>query len=417
MIKPKIRFKGYQEEWEQRKLGEVIEGVSKKNTDGLYTQDDILACSLGTELDRKTIFYGLRSTEDSVKSYRIVNIGNVIYTKSPIKGYPNGIVRTCKIVDGIVPSLYCVYKKKENISIPIDTRFIQSYLEDKGRLAQYLCPLVNVGARNNVNITDKEFLEGVIKIPMTVEEQTKIVDALEKINHLITLHHRKCEETKILKKYMLQKMFPQNGNSVPEIRFWGFTEDWEQRKLGDLVDRVTRKNQDLVSELPLTISAQYGLIDQNEFFDKRVASKDVSGYYLIENGEFAYNKSTSTDAPWGAIKRLDRYENGVLSTLYIVFGIKENNPVYSDFLVSYYSTNLWHKGIHEIAAEGARNHGLLNIAPADFFETKLKIPQDIEEQKKIGKYFEELERLITLHQKKCDELQNIKKFMLQNMFI
>ena len=177
---------------------------------------------------------------------------------------------------------------------------------------------------------------------------------------------------------------------------------WEQRKLGDLVDRVTRKNQDLVSELPLTISAQYGLIDQNEFFDKRVASKDVSGYYLIENGEFTYNKSTSTDAPWGAIKRLDRYENGVLSTLYIVFGIKENNPVYSDFLVSYYSTNLWHKGIHEIAAEGARNHGLLNIAPADFFETKLKIPQDIEEQKKIGKYFEELERLITLHHRKSN---------------
>ena len=168
-----------------------------------------------------------------------------------------------------------------------------------------------------------------------------------------------------------------------------------------MVDRVTRKNQDLVSELPLTISAQYGLIDQNEFFDKRVASKDVSGYYLIENGEFAYNKSTSTDAPWGAVKRLDRYENGVLSTLYIVFGIKENNPVDSDFLVSYYSTNLWHKGIHEIAAEGARNHGLLNIAPADFFETELTMPQDIEEQKKIGKYFEELERLITLHQCKC----------------
>lgn len=166
----------------------------------------------------------------------------------------------------------------------------------------------------------------------------------------------------------------------------------------NLVDRVTRKNQDLVSELPLTISAQYGLIDQNEFFDKRVASKDVSGYYLIENGEFAYNRSTSTDAPWGAIKRLDRYENGVLSTLYIVFRIKENNPVDSDFLVSYYSTNLWHKGIHEIAAEGARNHGLLNIAPADFFETELRIPQDIEEQKKIGKYFEKLERLITLHQ-------------------
>lgn len=203
----------------------------------------------------------------------------------------------------------------------------------------------------------------------------------------------------------------------PKIRFKGYQEDWEQRKLGELVERITRKNQDLVSELPLTISAQYGLIDQNEFFDKRVASKDVSGYYLIKNGEFAYNKSTSTEAPWGAIKRLDCYENGVLSTLYIIFGIKEDVPVDSDFLASYYSTNLWHKGIHEIAAEGARNHGLLNIAPADFFETKLMIPQDVEEQKKIGKYFTMLEALITLHQRKYEELQKVKKFMLQNMFV
>ena len=203
----------------------------------------------------------------------------------------------------------------------------------------------------------------------------------------------------------------------PKIRFKGYQEDWEQRKLGDLVNRVTRKNQDLVSKLPLTISAQYGLIDQNEFFDKRVASKDVSGYYLIENGEFAYNKSTSTDAPWGAIKRLDCYENGVLSTLYIVFGIKENNPVDSDFLVSYYSTNLWHKGIHEIAAEGARNHGLLNIAPADFFETKLMIPQDIEVQKKIGKYFEELERLITLHHRKQIYVLNTRIYAKTTLII
>ena len=235
------------------------------------------------------------------------------------------------------------------------------------------------GARNHglLNIAPADFFETKLMIPQDIEEQKKIGKYFEELERLITLHQR-------ITPYFL--------------KINAFV--WEQRKLGDLVDRVTRKNQDLVSELPLTISAQYGLIDQNEFFDKRVARKDVSGYYLIENGEFAYNKSTSTDAPWGAIKRLDRYENGVLSTLYIVFGIKANNPIDSDFLVSYYSTNLWHKGIHEIAAEGARNHGLLNIAPADFFETKLMIPQDIEEQKKIGKYFEELERLITLHQRK-----------------
>ena len=185
----------------------------------------------------------------------------------------------------------------------------------------------------------------------------------------------------------------------PKIRFKGYTDEWEQRELEEIVERVTRKNQDLVSELPLTISAQYGLIDQNEFFDKRVASKDVSGYYLIYNGEFAYNKSTSSDAPWGAIKRLDRYENGVLSTLYIVFRIKNEDILNSDFLMNYYDTNNWHKDIQAIAAEGARNHGLLNIAPADFFETELMLPQDIEEQKNIGNYFKSLNNLITLHRR------------------
>ena len=185
---------------------------------------------------------------------------------------------------------------------------------------------------------------------------------------------------------------------------------WKQRKLGEIVNRITRKNSKLISELPLTISAQQGLIDQNEFFDKRVASKDVSGYYLIKNGEFAYNKSTSNDAPWGAIKRLDRYENGVLSTLYIVFEIKDETLVNSDFLVAYYNTNLWHKGIHEIATEGARNHGLLNIAPTDFFKTKLKLPADIEEQQEIGEYFKKIDSLITFHHRKLNILNKICRY-------
>ena len=204
--------------------------------------------------------------------------------------------------------------------------------------------------------------------------------------------------------------------AVPKLRFPEFTDDWEQRKLGDIVERITRKNEKLESILPLTISAQYGLIDQNEFFDKRIASKDVSGYYLVRKGEFAYNKSTSSDAPWGAIKRLDRYESGVLSTLYIVFRILDEEKIDSDYLVTYYDTDLWHKGVQAIAAEGARNHGLLNIAPADFFETTVSMPQDIEEQRKIGAYFKNLDCLITLHQRKYEKLQIIKKSMLENCF-
>ena len=186
--------------------------------------------------------------------------------------------------------------------------------------------------------------------------------------------------------------------------------------MGEVVERITRKNENLESTLPLTISAQYGLINQNEFFDKRIASKDVSGYFLVRNGEFAYNKSTSSDAPWGAIKRLDRYESGVLSTLYIVFKILDERKTSSDYIVTYYNTDLWHKGIQAIAAEGARNHGLLNVAPAGFFETNLTMPKDYAEQQQIGSFFQQLDHLITLHQRKYDKLQVLKKAMLEKMF-
>lgn len=203
---------------------------------------------------------------------------------------------------------------------------------------------------------------------------------------------------------------------VPKLRFPEFTDDWEQRKLDEVVERITRKNENLESTLPLTISAQYGLIDQNEFFDKRIASKDVSGYYLIRKGEFAYNKSTSSDAPWGAIKRLDSYENGVLSTLYIVFKILYEDKTSSDYLATYYSTELWHKGVQAIAAEGARNHGLLNITPADFFKTDLMLPTNISEQQKIGAYFKQLDHLITLHQRKLEKLKELRKGVMKKLF-
>ena len=385
MAKPKIRFNGYTEDWEQRKLGDIATFINGR----AYSQEELLSSGkykvlrVGNFYTNDSWYYSDMELEDKYYAEE----GDLLYTWSATFG-PH-IWHGDKII-------YHYHIWKVELSDTLEKHFAVQLLEkDKQSI------LSDKNGSTMVHITKAGMESKEVMLPPNIREQIEIGKYLQNIDHLITLHQRKCEQTKTIKKYMLQKMFPQDGEKVPQIRFEGFTEDWEQRKLGDLVDRVTRKNQDLVSELPLTISAQYGLIDQNEFFDKRVASKDVSGYYLIENGEFAYNKSTSTDAPWGAIKRLDRYESGVLSTLYIIFGIKENNPVDSDFLVSYYSTNLWHKGIHEIAAEGARNHGLLNIAPADFFATRLMIPQDIEEQKKIGKYFIELEALITLHQRKC----------------
>ena len=199
---------------------------------------------------------------------------------------------------------------------------------------------------------------------------------------------------------------------VPAIRFAGFTDPWEQRKLEDIANRVTRKNEG-ESDLPLTISSQYGLVDQRTFFNNQVASKDMSGYYLLRKGEFAYNKSTSGDSPWGAVKRLVRYEKGCVSTLYICFGLDGADP---DFLVTYYETDRWYKAVQMIAAEGARNHGLLNIAPNDFFDTALILPPSREEQELIGLFFARLDNLITLHQRKYDKLVVFKKSMLEKMF-
>ena len=209
-------------------------------------------------------------------------------------------------------------------------------------------------------------------------------------------------------------MAEQHGKAlVPQIRFAGFTDPWEQRKLGEVARRVTRKNENGDSDLPLTISAQYGLVDQRTFFNSQVASKDMSGYFLLHRGEFAYNKSTSTDSPWGAIKRLEKYDMGCVSTLYICFELLSGDP---DFLVTYYETDRWYKSVQLIAAEGARNHGLLNIAPDDFFETQICIPKRIDEQRRIGAFFDRLDSLITLHQRKYDKLCVLKKSMLDRMF-
>ena len=139
----------------------------------------------------------------------------------------------------------------------------------------------------------------------------------------------------------------------------------------------------------------------------------MSGYFLLRKGEFAYNKSTSTDSPWGAIKRLEKYDMGCVSTLYICFELLSGDP---DFLVTYYETDRWYKAVQLIAAEGARNHGLLNIAPDDFFETQICIPKRIDEQRQIGAFFDRLDSLITLHQRKYDKLCVLKKSMLDKMF-
>ena len=209
----------------------------------------------------------------------------------------------------------------------------------------------------------------------------------------------------------------QDNEKKPALRFKGFTDPWEQRKLGDAFERVVRKNTNNESRLPLTISAQDGLVDQITYFNNRVASRDVSNYYLVYNGEFAYNKRTSDGYPFGAVKRLDWYEKGVLSTLYIVFALKHPEKDDSDFMTVFYDTDRWHRGVAERAAEGARNHGLLNISADDFFDIDTTMPEDKVEQEKIGRLLKKLDTLITLHQRKLEKLVQIRKAFAERCFL
>lgn len=197
------------------------------------------------------------------------------------------------------------------------------------------------------------------------------------------------------------------------MRFAEFTDEWGKYELSHFVTRITRRNKNNESSLPLTISAQYGLVDQISFFNKTVASVDLSGYYLLYNGDFAYNKSYSNDYAWGAVKRLDKYEKGCLSSLYFVF--RPNDNVDSDYLTHYFESSKWHKGISNIAGEGARNHGLLNMAIDDYFATKHYLPS-LPEQKKIAQFFNAITRRIEIQNKIISKYETLIKGIYHEFF-
>ena len=199
----------------------------------------------------------------------------------------------------------------------------------------------------------------------------------------------------------------------PKLRFPGFDEPWRVERLSDFADRVTRKNSKNETDLPLTISSKDGLVDQVSYFNKTVASKDMSGYYLLKNGEFAYNKSYSVGYDFGSIKRLDRYPMGALSTLYICFALKKHD---SDFIKAYFDSLKWYREIYMISAEGARNHGLLNVPTEEFFDTKHYLPENTEEQRKIADFLITLERRIEAQQSLVDNLKKYKRGLLMHYF-
>ncbi|MCI9584710.1 MAG: restriction endonuclease subunit S [Clostridium sp.] len=397
---PNVRFKGFSGEWEERRLSEYLTVSTEKNKENIFDKTDVLSVSGDHGVVNQIEFQGRSFAGVSVSNYGVVHTGDVVYTKSPLRSNPYGIIKTNKGNSGIVSTLYAVYRPKENAFAD----FIQTYFEHHSRMNNYMQPLVNKGAKNDMKVSSENALKGIVVFPK-YEEQKKISAFLAYIEHFITLHQRKYAETKELKKYMLQKMFPQNGKRTPEIRFAGFTDAWEQRKLGEIIITYSEKNPK-DKKLPVLTSSRQGIQTQEEHFG-RTQNHDTSEYNVIPKGYCTY-RNRSDDKTF-TFNINECVEKGIVSKFYPVFSVDGGN---AKFLTTYLNSNKSVKNRLAVLAVGTSQ---VVLSLTQLKELKILLPTE-EEQIKIGEYFDNLDRLITLHQRKHDQLKEVKKFMLQNMF-
>ena len=393
MIKPKIRFKGYQEEWEQRKFSEMVtieRGGSPRPIDKFITNDKngLNWVKIGDAPEQGN--YITQTAEkirpEGLSKTREVHPGDLILSNSMSFGRPYIMAIDGCIHDGWL----AIRDTKKNF----DLKFLCTLLGTDSMLNQYKA----MAAGSTVNNLNKELVGGtIIAFPM-LEEQIKIGDYFTSIDHLITLHHRKCEEMKILKKYMLQKMFPQNGNSVPEIRFLGFTEDWEQRKFKELCDMVT---------VGIANSATHAYSDSGVvmFRNQNIKPNFLDDTDIIHiNSEFEVkykNKRLKkndllvarTGYPGTACVVPEKYENSQTFTTLIA---RPNENVDPYFLCQYLNSDIGIKYFESTQIGGGQKNsgaGILNEMP-------VTLPSTIEEEKQIADYFIQLDHLITLHHRK-----------------
>ena len=404
MENPKIRFKGFTKDWEQRKLGDVAE-FSKGNG---YSKGDLIES--GTPI----ILYGRLYTKyetiiSEVDTYVEAKEGSV-YSKGgevivPASGETAEDIARAATVDksGILlgGDLNVVMPNKDInpafLAISISNGNSQRELSKKAQ------------GKSVVHIHNEEIRNLVIPFPNKVE-QNKIVAYFANLDHLITLHQRKCEQTKKLKKYMLQKMFPQNGAKVPEIRFDGFTYDWEQRKLGDVFEQTLNLVNPKEDEIELwSLTVEDGLTKKSDRYNREFLVKKDDNFKEVRPGDIVYNPMNMT---LGAVGYNGMAKSVAVSGYYTTMVAKENYDTYY--------INTWLKSPQAIRLYRTYATGSLIEKQRVQFPTLSIIPVTFpkyEEQIKIGSYFHSIDNLITLHQRKCDELKKMKKYMLQNMFI
>lgn len=402
-FRPLVRFAGFEGEWERVRLGELFERSSEKNDLTFGTDKIISVANMYFLKNERNV------QDDYLRTYNVMRLGDIAFEGNKSKNFAHGRFVENTIGDGIVSHVFVVLKRANG---DYDLNFWKYYINDENVMGSILTRSTKSSTMMNDIVVD-DFLKESILVP-SYEEQKVIGVFLTKLDEAITLQTQKLSKLKQIKAASLQNMFPQEGHNVPAIRFQGFRGEWKCVKLNSFAKRITRKNANLESTLALTIASAHGLVSQMDYFNNLVVGSNIYNYYLIKKGEFAYNKSSSSGYPFGSVKRLDFYEKGILSTLYIVFDIDET--VSSDYVVHYFDSSLWHSEIAKVATEGARNHGLLNIGAEDFLNIHISLPS-LPEQQAIANYFTQLDRQITLQTQKLEKLKQIKAACLSKMFV
>ena len=401
MNAPEIRFPGFTDPWEQRKFKDLFRERREKTT--VEDEDVLLSCAItgiylnselfGHQRGRSNIGYLKIKMNDLILSAQNLHLGNANVNK--------------RFEHGIISPAYKVYEIKE-----CNPDFIQAWVKQESTKKFFLDVTTEGASQCRKNIDWNMLANSTIPVP-SESEQSVLGSFITVLDNAITLHQRKCDELKIYKKGLLQQMFPQPGEAFPRVRFPGFTDPWEQRKLSEIAEKVTQKNTEMKYKETLTNSAEHGIINQTDFFDKEISNADkIDGYFIVDHDDFVYNPRISSLAPVGPINRNKLNRSGVMSPLYTVFRTHDINTLYLEW---FFKSDTWHSFMKFNGDSGARSDRF-SIRNDLFFTMPISVPSK-EEQSLIGAFFEQVDANITLHQRKCDELKNYKKGLLQKMFV
>ena len=398
--KPALRFKGFTDPWEQRKLKELYFQLTERNADLLPYQKTLSVATMSFKTD------GNGAADTSLANYKRLRTGDIAFEGHTSKEFRYGRFVLNDVGDGIMSPRFSALRPLHEMPI----NFWKYYIHYEPIMRKVLVNSTKAGTMMN-ELVINEFLQESILVP-SVAEQQAIGRFFKQLDTLITLHQRKYEKLVNIKKSMLDKMFPQNGASVPEIRFKGFTDPWEQRKLGEIAKEVVRN--DPASDAPIMmITAGNGFIEQSDRYAFNNAGESLKKYILLECGELAYNHGASKLRPYGSCFALTTVEKARIPFVYHCFSVEKSNPEFLSIELN--GANVENQ-LRKIVSSGARMDGLLNIAYSEYTEVTVQLPKK-EEQDWIAKFFKQLDTLITLHQRKLEKLQNIKKSCLEKMFV